>query len=561
MLITLSIGCNRINPSPINQDVLINGFVSASPVDNRFLTIPENAVMPENIFEGHLELLDEATGGSTKIIQGGTGLPLAAHHLPDFNFAFIQSGSYLIPAQRGLIICDHPFWNIILEPGRVWQQKTDQGFSRASFPFTLVVKGGTSSFNGVMTFLFDDQQVSKVWYQVTQETSFSLRIDMWGLLDAAYHPEHVPDAAQIRQHFEQELEDRFPSKPIEQLAKDYPGVHANVFSAHVSPENMTAYGVVVNGVDYRGSCHTRYGDYPYCESIRMASYSTAKTAFVSLAMMRLAQKYDPQLGDLLVKDYVPEATDSPGDWSNVTFDNLLDMATGNFKSAAYMVDEEGRIFDDFFSLDEYEAMIREALDWPNNAEPGTHWVYRSSDTFIAVQALQNYLRAREGPTADLYEFVVREVFQPVRLGPGINETLRTSENNWHGQPIGATGMWWTPDDIAKLTTLLNVNRGMLDDTQVLPLELLSSALQADPNDRGLDRPGGKYNNTFWADKFTTADGYDCTFYVAYMAGYSGNIIALMPNGVSYYYFSDNRDFDWHAAVREAALIAPMCPKK
>jgi hypothetical protein len=88
--------------------------------------------------------------------------------------------------------------------------------------------------------------------------------------------------------------------------------------------------------------------------------------------------------------------------------------------------------------------------------------------------------------------------------------------------------------------------------------LLSRALQADPNDHGVDRPGGKYNNTFWADIFIPGDGYGCTFYVPYMAGISGNIIALMPNGVTYYYFSDNREFNWHAVVREADKIAPMC---
>jgi hypothetical protein len=292
----------------------------------------------------------------------------------------------------------------------------------------------------------------------------------------------------------------------------------------------------------------------------MASWSTAKTAFVSLAMMRLGQKYDPKIGDLLVKVYVPEAADSPGDWSAVTFNNLLDMATGNFTSAANMVDEEGRIFDEFFSLDKYEAMIEQAFDWPHSAGPGTRWVYRSSDTFIAVQALQNYLRTQEGTTADLYDFVVRELFQPVKLGPGINETLRTSENNWHGQPIGATGMWWTPDDVAKLTNFLNVDNGKVGDMQFLLPELVSGALQEDPQDRGVDRPGGKYNNTFWADSFTTGDGFDCDFYVPYMAGYSGNIIALLPNGISYYYFSDNRDFNWHAAVREADRIIPICPQ-
>jgi hypothetical protein len=44
-----------------------------------------------------------------------------------------------------------------------------------------------------------------------------------------------------------------------------------------------------------------------------------------------------------------------------------------------------------------------------------------------------------------------------------------------------------------------------------------------------------------------------------MAGYSGNIIALMPNGVTFYYFSDHRDFNWLSAVNEADKIVPFCP--
>jgi CubicO group peptidase (beta-lactamase class C family) len=559
LLAILIVGCNKINSSLLKYDSLMNGFDSPSPVDNQYLAIPENANTPNFSFEGRLELVDEATGGSVKILSGGEGLPAEAGHLPEFDYEFIQSGSYLIPARRGLIITNHPIWNIILEPGRVWHQKDDHGLSRASFPFTLVVKGGNSSFNGVMTFLFDNARVSKVWYQVTQETAISLRIDMWGLLEAAYHRGAVDGAEKIRQRFEQELSNRFVTRPIGQLAKDYPGVNIDAFNRHVTPEHMTTYGVVVNGVNYRGNCPTRHGDYPYCDWIRMASFSTAKTAFVSLAMMRLGQKYDSQIAGMLVKDYVPEAADSPGDWNTVTFDNLLDMATGNFASAGFMVDEEGRIFDKFFGTDKYEEMIHIAFDWPNSAKPGTHWVYRSSDTFIAVQALQNYLRTQEGPDADLYDFVVREVYEPLRMGPGIFTTLRTNENNWQGQPLGATGMWWIPDDIAKLANFLNVNQGNVNGEQLLPPDMLSSALQADPKDRGVNRPGGKYNNSLWADIFTSADGYDCTFYVPYMIGYSGNIIALLPNGVTYYYFSDNRDFDWHEAVHAADRIAPICP--
>ena len=36
------------------------------------------------------------------------------------------------------------------------------------------------------------------------------------------------------------------------------------------------------------------------------------------------------------------------------------------------------------------------------------------------------------------------------------------------------------------------------------------------------------------------------------------VVALMPNGASYYYASDWREFTWDAAVREADKILPHC---
>ena len=48
-----------------------------------------------------------------------------------------------------------------------------------------------------MTFLFNDDGVSKVWYHITQETTINTSLDMWGLLDAVYHPEKIPGSEQI----------------------------------------------------------------------------------------------------------------------------------------------------------------------------------------------------------------------------------------------------------------------------------------------------------------------------------------------------------------------------
>jgi hypothetical protein len=67
-----------------------------------------------------------------------------------------------------------------------------------------------------------------------------------------------------------------------------------------------------------------------------------------------------------------------------------------------------------------------------------------------------------------------------------------------------------------------------------------------------------YNNSFWVNHYTTANGFDCEFWVPQMLGVSGNVVALFPNGITYYYFSDNKEFTWDAALQESGTILPLC---
>ena len=532
-------GTGNVTRTLLKYDDLMNGFDYGSPVDEAALTLPADAASPAHIFEGRLELHGEDATGEMIVLRGDPNQEVEVPHLPEFDFEFVQSDDgYLIPVQRGLFIADHPYWNYILGPGRVWQESGDQGYSRASFPFALVWKGSNATLNGTMTFLFDDEEVSKVWYQITQETTISFSVDMWGTLDATYHPGPVAEGDQIRDAFDNELADRFPTQPIEQLAQDYPGVDVSAFGQGVSPRNITWYGFVVNGVNYVSGCQTRYGEDAYCEYMRAPSYSTAKSAFVSVALMRLAHKYDPGAPDLLIKDYVPEAAASPGDWSAVTFDHVLDMATGNYESAGFMVDEEHWDTDPFWNEEYYTERIAAAFNWPHSAEPGTQWVYRTFDTFILTRALHNYLGTLEGSDTDIFEFVVEEVYKPLKMGLGVFSTLRTKDDNWQGQPLGGYGLWWKPDDLAKIANFLNADGGAIGGEQILHPGMLAAALQRDPNDRGVESyPGGQYNNAFWADSYGKSDGFDCEFWVAEMQGYSGIVVVLMPNGASYYYAS------------------------
>ena len=537
----------------LRLDDLINGFLATSPINEAALTIPDFAVPPRHVFAGRLELLGEAEKGEITYIFGATDI---APHLPEFDFEFVQHQSYLIPVKRGLIITENEQWNYFLEPGRVWSEPGDGDYTRASFPFALSWKGSNAIHNGTMTFLFNDSEISKVWYQITQETTIGTSLDMWGLLDAVYHPGILVDSVQIRESFTQELANRFPTKPIEALAEDFPGVDVSAFGRGVTPNRMTWYGFVINGINYVGGCQTRYGVYPYCEYMRAPSYSTAKSAFASVALMRLAQKYDPTVASFLIKDYVPEAAESSGDWGAVTFDHTLDMATGNFRTSRRMADEENWDTDPFWNEEYYAEKIATAFNWPHSAEPGTTWVYRTFDTFIVTQAMQNYLKTQEGDSADLYDFVVEEVYKPLKMGPGVFTTLRTKDNNWQGQPYGGYGQWWVPDDLAKIANFLIADHGAIAGDQILHPDLLERALQRHSTDRGVIRDGdGRYNNAFWADIYNFGD---CDFWVPEMYGYSGILVSLMPNGTSYFYASDGQEFESTAAIRESHKLISMC---
>lgn len=541
---------------------------STAPVNDAAFAVPVQAAPPSNQFEGTLTLVNPAgSGGFSEIVDSysRTARPDNAwKHLPSFTTSLVQNGSHLIPAGRGLTITGSTAYNLMVSPGRAWNESTDHGMTRAALPFAIIERNANCVHNGVLTFLFDASSISKVRYQVTQETCAYQKFNMWGQLSATYAPSPLPNDEQARNDYAEEVSNRLPTKPISALAADYAsvGVDTSVFGAGVTPADMTKYGVLINGTNYVSGCTTRFGTYAYCEEMVMPSYSTAKSAFDGVAFMRLAQLYGASVSSQIVGSLVPETASATGVWSDVTLNNALDMATGNYSLAGYESDEDGPKMSDFFVAETYADKISKALVFPRKAAPGTKWIYHSSDAFITARAEDAILKSHQGSGTDIFNMLRDDVLKPLRLSPESWASVRT-DNSVTGKPFGGYGMFWTSDNIAKMAKLLNNDSGKIGGTQVLSAAALDTSLQKNASDRGLTTSGTvplKYNNMFWAKQFTPTDypQLSCSFWTPFMSGFGGITVAMAPNGATYWYFSDNNEFSWAAAVLETGKIASLC---
>ena len=574
------VGNGLVNRSVLTYEELFSKTPPAGPVDDSAFAVPANAAAPSQRFEGTLALADPGRAGGFKILRdvdkydNGSDSPL--RHLASFSFQFVQKGSYLIPVLQGLVITASPAWNYIVGPGRVWQEKGDHGYARAAFPFALVERNQNCVHNGEMTFLFSNKKksnISNVRYQVTQETCLYLKFDMWGQLGASYASVKVGGAEVVEKATAAEMANRLPTRPLSALKTDFPtsGIEIeNLTEGRRLPEDVTTYGLFINGVNYVSDCPTRYGRYAFCNNMRLPSYSLAKSSFAGLAMMWLGEKYGASVYSQLIRNYVPQYVDG-GDWGNVTFANTSDMATGNYLFTKREADEGSPQELDFLIAEPYSEKIKDAFAlFPHKSEPGTAWVYQTHATFILTQAMSAYLEQREGSGADIFDAVRRTVYQAIHVSQGGLSMLRT-DNSTSGKPFGGYGMFFIQDDVAKIGRLLNISGGLIDGKQVLDPVRLRESLFRSPNvsttgiaipDEGTPPASNtfRYHNYFWGKNMTSVEfpQYRCNFWTSFMSGYGGNSVVLLPNGAVFYIFSDGNEFVWYAAINEINKIAPLC---
>jgi len=550
----------------LSRAVLLSGAGYPRPVDLSAYAPPAGARPSDQHFEGRLTLQRQGTNGY-KLLSVEPDFLTSAHrdvrNLPEFDFEFVADGGDFIPIRRGTIPGHHPSWEIILEPGRVWESVEDGGYARVALPFALEERNENCMHNGVLTFLFKgDGSVSHAAWQIGSETCRYEKFDAWGWLRARYRPHTVAGAKATIDGYHREVAARLPVRPIAKLAEDYPGAQPANFGAasEVAPGDMSTYGFVIDGVHYSGGCPTRYGPYPFCESLDLPSYSLAKTMAAGVALMRLEHLY-PGAAQAKIRDYVPECA---GDhrWDGVTFVNALDMATGLYRSDIDQQDEDAAGTGRFFFPTDHAHKIRYACrEYDRHAPPGTTWVYHTSDTYVLGTALQSFLRRHRGIDADYYrDLLVEPLWRPLGLSPSLAITRRTYDSI--GQPFTGYGLTLHSDDMVKLGLFLSAEDGRTDAQQALDPGLLKTALQRDQSNRGLtaSSPEFRYAHGVWAYNAARVLGCADATWIPFMSGFGGIAVVMLPNRTVYYYTSDGGDFHWAIAAAESNRIRSFCQR-
>ncbi|WP_417469065.1 hypothetical protein [Maricaulis sp.] len=479
--------------------------------------------------------------------------------LPAFAIDLVSDGVELIPVQRGPQRGDHPDWEWIFQPGRIWDGGDGEGWLRAALPVALQERNANCVQNGLMSFLYrQDGTVSQAVLQIGAETCAYFQFDLLARLPVSFTAGDAAVGEPVRQAWHAERAARLPRGSMADLAQAYPQIDiAEIGSVlEVTPSNMTAFGFVADGRLYAGPCQTRQGPDPYCDVMPLPSYSLAKSIVGSIALMRLERLY-PGARQARIADWVPQCAAEL--WGDVSFEQALDMATGNYTSDAYDRDEASAETWDFLTVETHAEKVERACSMhPRQAEPGTTWVYHTTDTYLLGVAMQAYLRQHSGRAdADFYDALLVPIWQQLGLSPLAMQTRRTRDAE--AQPFTGWGLTLQTDDLARIALFLQVG-GVIDGEAWLDTDLLAAALQQNPDDRGLPAIDDslRYRAGFWAYNAGDYLGCDHDVWIPSMSGYGGLSVALIPNGQVYFYVSDGREFAWRRAVAQSNIIQPFC---
>ncbi len=548
------------------DDLLGEDYIGDGPVFNDYFMPFGNAKPALHDFSGTLAI------ASSKLFYRPVRASENLILFPELKLQFFTYQDHFVPVERNkLLKNEDSTWYIVLAPGRIWSEPGDKGYSRASFPFTLVHYKVSRTHSGLATFLFDNKHVSSLRFQIVQESAPGAKFNAWGQTKMKYYPSPLSDQDSLKQQFAAELARQTPIHPWAELEQTYDPAILDTLDGIRIQENVTLSGLIIDDVVYARPCRTRYGDYPYCNQMRHGFYSISKSFGAMLSMLRLAQKYGDGVFDLKIKDYVDIDCKHDG-WNNVTFGDTLNMATGigdiePRRVSNYVEEDSTAITKKIMAAktkQEKLKLMAKSGNYPWG--PGEVFRYRTVDTFVLAVAMGQFVKSKEGPSVHLWDLITREVLQPI----GITHlpVLHTTEPNGKpGVPKLEAGMLPNLDDLAKLVNLLR-NGGRHKGIQILSATKLDEAFGTD---RPLGLPTGwlfddgevNYHMSLWQHPYKARNG--CFVRIPAMSGLGGTYVIFMPNNITAFRFADGwlndpATYDSSGLRKVADYIRPVCNK-
>ena len=157
--------------------------------------------------------------------------------------------------------------------------------------------------------------------------------------------------------------------------------------------------------------------------------------------------------------------------------------------------------------------------------------------------------------------VVAEVFQPIGIFHA--PMMHTPEADGEpGIPHLSVGLYPTIDDVAKLATLLQ-HGGRHQGHQLLSAAKLAEALY---QTKVMGLPSRCRTGSAWAaitcrfGRCPIAPPPGASSRSPYAAGWGGNVVVLLPNGISAFRFADGDHYDVNTMVLAGETIRPFpCP--
>lgn len=515
---------------------------SGGLVDNRAFLPTDAAHAAQEDFAGTLELSEIEMSTEPAAFKSRNILGKDPKIFPAATLSFFTHTGDLVPTTQDVIRYGsssrgRSYWDVIVQPGRIWWEPGDGAWSRASFPFALVNSLEGETHNGVATFLYKGQEVSNLHFQIVQQTTPFYVTDYFtasGNAPVKFHAGSPGNIHELTSLYEKALADSVVIKPWADLAAKIGGGRLEGFDSAIKPGEIVLDGLSIDGIFYLKSCRSAAGELAYCDRQRFGVWSATKAAANAVALLRLAEKYGPRIFDAKIADYVKEAANYPA-WRSVTFGDALNMATGLGNGSTKS--DPNAIFDGY--LDEaypqwYEARSEQAkidallkVAKPYPWGPGKVARYRDQDMFLLGVAMNRLLQAKEGPDADLWTMLQKEVYAPI--GIHYAPTNRTIEDDGgRGQPLMAFGFYPTLGDLLKIAQLFE-NHGRRGGIQILNAEKLNDILPS-RYARGLstgDPNQPFYRKALWHSAYRSQSG--CTIFYPKMMGWGGNYVMLLPH--------------------------------